>query len=170
MPPLHDLPAGVRVFVDANVLVYHFATAPSELQASVRSFLTSVRPQRIQPFTSPPVVLDVVHRALVAEARKEHHLATSLDAVNYLKRHPETVRVIQGRLPNVASDLFNRFGIRIESVTYQHVHASRRIRMEHGLMANDSLIVALMHDLKLQHLVTNDRDFEKVPGITVWLP
>jgi hypothetical protein len=25
MPPLLDLPAGARVFVDANVLAYHFA-------------------------------------------------------------------------------------------------------------------------------------------------
>lgn len=170
MPLLLDLPAGVRVFVDANVLAYHFATAPSELQASVRHFLTSIRPQGIWAFTSPLVMLEVVHRALVVEARREHHLATSLEAVNYLKRQPEAVKAIQARLPNIASDLFNRFGIRIESVTYQHLHASRRIRLQHGLMATDSVVVAMMHDLKLQHLVTNDRDFERVPGITVWLP
>jgi len=170
MPALLDLPVGARVFIDANVLAYHFATVPSTLQASARNFLTSIRPQRIQAFTSPPVVLEVVHRALVVEARREHNLATSLEAVNYLKQHPQAVKTIQARLPNIASDLFNRFGIRIEPVTYQHVHASRRIRLQHGLMASDSMIVALMHDLKLQHLVTNDRDFEKVPGITVWLP
>jgi predicted nucleic acid-binding protein len=170
MPPLLDLPAGVRVFIDANVLAYHFATAPSELQASVRNFLASIRPQRIQVFTSPMVVLEVVHRALVVEARREHNLATSFDAVNYLKQHPEAVKAIQARLPNIASDLFNRFSIRIEAVTYQHVHASRRIRLQHGLMASDSVIVAMMHDLKLPHLVTNDQDFARVPGITVWLP
>lgn len=170
MPSLLNLPAGVRVFVDANVLAYHFASVPSELQAAARNFLTSIRPQRIQAFTSPPVVLEVIHRALVAEARREHDLTTSLEAVNYLKEHPEAVKAIQARLPNIAGDLFNRFGIRIESVTYQHVHASRRVRLQHGLMASDSMIVALMHGLKLQHLVTNDRDFERVPGITVWLP
>jgi len=46
-----------------------------------------------------------VHRALVVEARREHNLATSLEAVNYLKQHPEAVKAIQSRLPNIASDL-----------------------------------------------------------------
>jgi len=116
MPLLLDLPAGVRVFVDANVLAYHFATAPSELQASVRNFLASIRPQRIQALTSPLVVLEVVHRALVAEARREHNLATSLEAVNYLKQRPEAVKAIQASLPNIAGELFKRCGSLLRSL------------------------------------------------------
>ncbi len=170
MPSLLDLPPNSRVFVDANILAYHFATVPSELQASVRNFLASIRPQHIQAFTSPIVTLEVVHRILVIEARKEYSLATSLETVNYLKHHPEAIKLLERKLPNIASELFNRFGIHIEAITHEHVHLSRQVRLQYGLLANDSMIVAMMNKLKLQHLVTNDRDFTKIPQLTVWLP
>jgi predicted nucleic acid-binding protein len=38
----------------------------------------------------------------------------------------------------------------------------------HGLLTNDALIVALMRRFGLTHLVTNDDDFDSVPGITIW--
>ncbi len=39
-----------------------------------------------------------------------------------------------------------------------------------GLLTNDALIVALMRRHGLTNLVTNDDDFDSVPGLTVWKP
>lgn len=52
----------------------------------------------------------------------------------------------------------------------QELHNSKRYRSEYGLLTRDSIILAVMERHKLIHLVTNDRDFEQVPGIKVWLP
>jgi predicted nucleic acid-binding protein len=45
-----------------------------------------------------------------------------------------------------------------------------RIAQTHGLLTNDSIIVALMQCYAITHLATNDDDFDRVPGITVWKP
>jgi predicted nucleic acid-binding protein len=38
------------------------------------------------------------------------------------------------------------------------------------LLVNDSILLAVMLDQGLTDLVTQDSDFETVPGITVWKP
>jgi hypothetical protein len=38
------------------------------------------------------------------------------------------------------------------------------------LLTGDSILLAVMERYKLIHLVTNDPDFERVPGIRVWMP
>ena len=37
-------------------------------------------------------------------------------------------------------------------------------------MTNDSLIVAVMARERIAYLATNDKDFERIPGISVYLP
>lgn len=46
----------------------------------------------------------------------------------------------------------------------------RQSSRNHGLLTNDSLIVALLQRHGITHLATNDDDFDRVPGITVWKP
>ena len=41
---------------------------------------------------------------------------------------------------------------------------------QHGLLTNDALIAAIMHDHGLIHLASNDPDFDRVPGITRYAP
>jgi predicted nucleic acid-binding protein len=43
-------------------------------------------------------------------------------------------------------------------------------REQHGLLVNDSLIVATMRREHISLLATNDADFERVPGIGVRIP
>jgi predicted nucleic acid-binding protein len=45
-----------------------------------------------------------------------------------------------------------------------------RVALQHGLLTNDAIIVALMQRHGIIHLATNDDDFDRVPGITVWKP
>jgi len=47
---------------------------------------------------------------------------------------------------------------------------SAAISQSQGLLTNDALIVALMQRHGISHLATNDDDFDRVPGITVWKP
>lgn len=39
-----------------------------------------------------------------------------------------------------------------------------------GHLTNDAMIVALMRRHQLSHLITNDDDFDAVPGLTIWKP
>lgn len=55
-------------------------------------------------------------------------------------------------------------------VDEQLLRDATRIAVQHGLLTNDAMIVALMQRHQLTHLVTNDNDFDRVPGLTIWKP
>jgi len=58
----------------------------------------------------------------------------------------------------------------IKPITFETFHKSQTFRIEHGLMVNDSLIVASMYEEGIPLLATNDRLFKKVEGISVFSP
>ncbi len=60
--------------------------------------------------------------------------------------------------------------IDIKPVGHIEIHGSKRFRTEHGLLVNDSLLLAVMHRWRVRHLATNDKDFDRITGIKVWAP
>jgi predicted nucleic acid-binding protein len=44
------------------------------------------------------------------------------------------------------------------------------IAQELSLLTNDAISIALMRGRGLTHLITNDDDFDGVPGLAVWKP
>jgi hypothetical protein len=55
---LEDLPEGTRIFVDANILIYHFSGVSLECQA----FLQRCESGQLEAFTGVHIVLEVAHR------------------------------------------------------------------------------------------------------------
>ena len=58
----------------------------------------------------------------------------------------------------------------IRPLTHIHLHAAKRFRRDHGMMANDSLLSGFMIAERIQHLASNDRDFRRVPDFALWVP
>jgi predicted nucleic acid-binding protein len=56
------------------------------------------------------------------------------------------------------------------SVDEAIVRSAHPIRRQHGLLNNDSLIVACMKHLGLSFIATNDEGFRAVSGFTVFKP
>jgi len=166
MANLTKLPRGVSAFVDANILVYYFTQMPP-LTEVCKAFFERVSRLEIKAFTSAHVAADVIHRIMLAEAIATLGLA-SRDAVSYLKSHPNAVRQLQW-YRTIPSDIAQA-RVHILDVTYRELHASKKYRADYGLLTGDSIILAGMERYKLIHLATNDPDFERVPGIQVWMP
>ena len=57
-----------------------------------------------------------------------------------------------------------------ECLRDRDLHASWRYQQQHGLLVNDSQIVAVMQRERIPVVATNAGDFECVPGIAVWTP
>jgi predicted nucleic acid-binding protein len=55
---LEDLPDGARVFVDANILIYHF----SGISSDCRTFLERCEARQVESLTGTHIVLEVAHR------------------------------------------------------------------------------------------------------------
>ena len=105
---------------------------------------------------------------MVLELMAQGITRKSAEAVSYLKQNPQAVQDLT-RYKTILDDL-KQANINILSLTYRDLHNSKKYRDDYGLMVNDSLLIAVMKREKIQYLATNDRDFERVPGIAVRYP
>ncbi len=165
--PLRDIPNGTAVLVDANIVVNaldpnarHHAVCAHLLERGARGTLAL--------HLSVATAADVIHRAMVLELLTHGTVQTSAAAVTYLKRHPSAVQQLT-RYRTVLRDL-TQARVNILPVSYRDLHAGRQARERDGLLANDSLLVAVMRPERLRYRATNDADFERIAGITVCLP
>jgi len=62
-----QLPAGTRVFVDANTLVFHFAQHP-KFGAGCTAFMERIGRGELLGFASADVLSDLAHRVMTIEA------------------------------------------------------------------------------------------------------
>ncbi len=164
---LQHIPAGASVMVDANVLVY--ALNPQmHLHSPCRDLLERGTRGKIDLYTSVSVVAEVIHRAMVMEMVGTGLAQHAAEALRLLKQQPD-VLIGLTRYRTLLRDL-RQARIDILPQTYRDLYASRVYREQHGLMANDSLIVAVMRREHIPYLATNDPDFERVPGLAVRMP
>lgn len=165
--PLANIPDGVAVIVDANILVY--ALMPqAQFHRDCRALLERGARGLVSLSTSVSVTADVLHRTMVLEVLAEGLVARSADAVALLKRQPTLIPRLT-RYRTVLRDL-RQARIDMLPLTYRDLHASRQSREQFGLLVNDSLIVAVMQRERITTLATNDPDFARVPGLDVRTP
>ena len=65
---LAELPDGAVVFLDANVLAYHYTGLVGPLHDAASDSLVNIRRRRIRAYTAVIVVAEVIHRRLVSKA------------------------------------------------------------------------------------------------------
>lgn len=164
---LSQIPDDADVMVDANVFVYAL-TPQANLHHPCRDLLERGAHGQVTLYTTVSVVADVLHRAMVLEVLGQGQVQRSAEAVQLLKQEPDIV-VGLTRYRTILRDL-RQARIDILPLTYRDLHASRVYREQHGLLVNDSLIVAAMQREHMKLLATNDPDFERVPGIAVCMP
>ncbi|HSV16033.1 MAG TPA: type II toxin-antitoxin system VapC family toxin [Tepidisphaeraceae bacterium] len=161
-----DLLNGTSCFVDSNILYYTLVPTAGISQPCL-ALVDRAFAGEISFSVSIPVLSDAVHRVMVSEAAQ----LTGRDRsgiVGYLGRHPELImRLIE--YPQ-AIDRLSIIPMRILPLEDHLLRNATALAVQHGLLTNDRMIVALMRQHQLTHLVTNDDDFDRVPGVIVWKP
>jgi Predicted nucleic acid-binding protein, contains PIN domain len=160
--PLSLIPDGSNVFIDANIFVYGL----SRQSAQCISLLERCSREELTGITLFEIVSEATHRFMLAEATARGlipqasagHLRRRFKAIASLTDYwQETERILNLNLLFIATD---------ESI----VRAAQNERQHALLLTNDSMIAACMRNYGISHLATNDRDFERVSGITVFEP
>src|SRR5208337_1149712 len=83
-----------------------------------------------------------------------------------LAEHPEVVRELSAYRMSLAE--LSVMGLRFEPVSREDVLVGAvDLQKRHGLLTNDSIIAAFTLRLGIDCLVTSDRSFTAVPGLTV---
>ena len=159
---LADLPAHSFVFVDSNILIYGLSGASGQCQ----DLLERCQREEVTGITLYETINEVTHRLMVAEAiskgviasggaralRKNFRLIPSLE--DYWK---DAVRLLNLNLLFIPAS---------ESI----IRSAQAERQAAGLLTNDSMIVSCMREYGISFLATNDSDFERVAGITLFKP
>ncbi|MGB7157786.1 MAG: PIN domain-containing protein [Tepidisphaeraceae bacterium] len=161
-----DLPDGAACFVDSNILYYALVPTAGVSEQCLKLLKRAVA-GRVSLMVSVPVLSDVMHKVMTSEVAQ---LAGRDRAgiVGYLGRHPEVITQLV-EYPQAMEQL-SAVPMSILPVDEQSLRDAMRVAVHHGLLTNDAMIVALMQLHQLSHLVTNDDDFDRVPGLTVWKP
>jgi predicted nucleic acid-binding protein len=87
---LDQVPTGARIFVDSNILVYHFQPHPS-FGPSCHRLLERIERQDTEGFTSTNLLGELAHRLMVIEAGALPGRAGG-KVLNRLKQQPGVVK------------------------------------------------------------------------------
>jgi predicted nucleic acid-binding protein len=163
----NQIPANAAVFIDANVLVYHFTPHPT-FGAECRLLMEQIyKWQAFYAYTSTHVLGEVAHQLMVMEATQR--FGWPLAGITHrLRQHPAEVQKLTRF--RQAIDEVPRLGIEVLPIERHLPPLAAALSQLHGLLTNDALILATMQDQAVTHLVSSDVDFDRVPGLTRYAP
>lgn len=161
-----ELPSGASVFLDANIMVYHYTAHPL-WGSPCQQLMERIGGRDIFGWSSTHALADVAHRVMTVEAMTEFGWAVA-GMVRRLRDHPGEARKLRSAR-RVVQDV-SRSAIHVVAVTPDLVVEATGISQETGLLTGDALIVAIMRDHGLTHLASHDADFDRVADLTRYAP
>jgi predicted nucleic acid-binding protein len=154
------------VFVDANVLTYHFE-GHARWGSACTQLLQRIENQQLAGYTSTQVIGEVSHRLMTIEAHRLFNWAVA-GIGNRLRTNP--TEVLKLGLFRTAVEGLLQGRLLVLTVTPAHLATGVALSQQIGLLTNDALIVAVMQAHGLSKIASNDADFDRVPGITRYAP
>jgi predicted nucleic acid-binding protein len=160
------IPAGLAIFVDANILLYYF-TAHARYGPACQKFLDRIENKEDVGYSSAHVLAEVVHRLMTIEACRRFVWPVR-GIARRLRRHPAEVQQLSRS--RQAVDKLTLIGLDVLPVGKGDVSLAADMSRQFGLLCGDALVVAVMQAHGLVHLASKDTDFDRVPGLTRYAP
>lgn len=163
---LKDIPDGVTCFLDATIFFYHLVHTPP-LSDDCSDLLARIGTGSITGVTSAVALAEATHKVMLAEITKRSNV-THQGLIARIKKHPEW-------LDNLAEHkqvmkLARALRVGIESITEDTLRRGADLSSQQRLLTNDALTLAIIEELDLNYLATNDDDFDSIPNLTVCKP
>lgn len=163
---LHEIEEGERVFIDANIFVYHFSQG-ARFNKSCTDFLRRVEKAEIHGITSTAIILEATHRLMMGEASSVSDIEVK-NLPKHLKQHPELVKQLTKHL--AIPGKISKLNVEIIPVTAKLIEESQGFKPEYGFLTNDTLTLKIMDEYKITSLASNDLDFKRIDWIKLYLP
>jgi predicted nucleic acid-binding protein len=160
--PFSSLPAGSRVFLDANILIYAAGTSSRECQ----DLITKCAQRLLTGICLYETLNEVTHRMMLLEARAKGLIRSG--QVKELREHRDLVPKLTDFWRE--TDKLLKQNLLFLPLSEELIRSAQRERQRFSLLTNDSMIVACMRRYGIEALATSDRDFERVGGISVYRP
>jgi len=163
---LHEIKAGDKVFIDANIFVYHFSKG-SAFNKACTEFLYRVETSQIHGFTSLGIIMEAAHRLMMVEASSVLDIETR-NLPKYLKQHPDAVKQLTKHL-SVPQEIA-RLTIEIVPISLKALEESQEHKTRYGFLSNDALTLKTMEYAGINSLASNDSDFKRAEWLNLYLP
>jgi predicted nucleic acid-binding protein len=160
-----DIPSGVSVFIDANPIVYYFASDPGLGPASAR-LIARVQIQDILAYASTHVLSEAGHKLMLVEAATQFGWKSKV--AQQLRQQPALVQQLTKF--RQAIQQVRQLGIQVVDITSALVEHGTLVSQQTGLLTNDALLLAVMQATGLTNLASHDKDIDRVAGITRYAP
>lgn len=150
-----------RVYGDANLL-YMIVRPPAQVETVLRVFVERLIQGPIELYVSPLTLDEALYRLLLARVREVHggsplNLLRANSQMLLKSLGSEVVAALQQvlQLPHI-------YLVGIEATdSHQMLHNME----QHAMMPRDALHLAVLQRLELQDIVSDDADFDRVPGL-----
>jgi predicted nucleic acid-binding protein len=160
-----DVPDGAIVFLDANILAYAAVEDP-DFTSHCRELLRRIEKRVVAARIAPFAMGDALHKIMLVEARLR--LPAEVNVGRHLQKHPETVQSLA--LAQEAAEIFAYLPLELVSIDFGKLYRSNG-DVEAAWFADQRCLDRRADAATgITHLATNDDDFDRVPGITVWKP
>lgn len=161
---LDDIPNGSLCVVDTNVLLY--AEQGTSLQA--QRLLRRIEKREVLGVMPQPVWQELMHKLMLAEALMLGHLSGGNPA-RQLAGKPDVIKRLTLYKDKIRALV--TLGMAFESCTkIDLVDKAVAIQERHGLLTNDSVIVAMALRLEADVLVSADKQFQVIKEVPVYAP
>jgi predicted nucleic acid-binding protein len=164
---LDDIPSGAKCFIDSNIIFYHLAAVITDVALSnaCSDFLKRISKGEVVAMTSTVAMAEATHKVMLAEAKVRYD--PKLNAGRLQKQRQLIATLSQHKQ---VAGLIYTLKIHVEPVTSDLLERSADLSIQHQLLTNDALTVAVMEKLRLTDIATNDDDFDSVTHLKVWKP
>ncbi|MBE7502903.1 MAG: type II toxin-antitoxin system VapC family toxin [Verrucomicrobiales bacterium] len=159
---LDDIPSGSRILLDANVLIY----ARRGVSVQSRRLLERCASGEVVGIVTTFVLAEYCHRRMMQEAQSRGLAAAN--PAKALAENPPSVRQLSQYAQEVEDLLAGELET-LETVASDFTEALA-LQRQHGLLTNDSLLVATALRAGVNRLATADPQFDGVTGLTVFKP
>jgi predicted nucleic acid-binding protein len=159
---LPNLASGTDVVLGANIFVYAFLKTSQQCG----DLLERCAREDVYGFTTIEVVTEVCHRLMLAEAVASG-IITKESASTLKGKHAAIQRLTQ--YWSMTAGMF-AINIPIVNLKEARMRRSQNMRVNHGLLTRDSLVLAAADEYGIDALATKDSDFDHVQWVTVYKP
>ncbi|MCK4735317.1 MAG: PIN domain-containing protein [Methanophagales archaeon] len=164
---LDKIESGTRVFIDANIFLYE-TFDHWRYGRLCKNFLDDVNKGKCRGITTVLVCNEIFHRVMLAEVVEKYEIEPK-SAVRHLKKNWGIITELR-KTWDVMLNIRQIENLKILEVTEEDFEVALSYSKKYGLLSNDAIHVATMTQHGITNIATNDPDFERVEGLTVWKP
>jgi predicted nucleic acid-binding protein len=160
--PLTSLASGEEVLLDANIIVYGVNVKSAQCRDLLRRCATG----DVSGYTTVEILAEACHRLMLSEAVGRGLIqrpnASSLQGKGHVIRQLQDYWI---RLENLRAG-----ALAVLPLDEYRFARAQGLRQQHGLMTNDSLVLAAADVFGIPALSTNDDDFDNVLWLDIYKP